>query len=361
MIALEKPPIPGPWPVSFRDRIRHPDLWLWDSWLLRGDRQLDLFCLALSRRDRRGRAIRPDDRNRYQFHVRRFSSSDHAQSWQDKGCVATPGAMGDGSDSGNIWSGSALMLPDGRAIFAYTGIRVESAQRPFVQSLNIRVTRWPEIQSSVSESVISCSRRDRREIVDSGYYLGPIKSLGDEGGEEGGPILCWRDPFLFEDHDGRMLVFVAAKLAPSIPAIATVVLKCCEDKWLAEEILPPMLLPDRHEFTQAELPKIYCDSEAGRYLLLISSTNRKSECQPDSEIVKEHRLYIADSISGPWASYSERGSSVPGLDGLFGGSFIDPRPKSGCLDMLSPYSELAPASVRLTMGVRKSVRIFDAE
>ena len=110
----------------------------------------------------------------------------------------------DGHDARNIWSGGVLNLGANGKLHAYTGISQGDEDHPFIQSLAIGFCGHEEMLSH--GNVILCPIRDREELLNADYYLPDANSIGSKEGEEGGPILAWRDPFLFRDHDGTLIM-----------------------------------------------------------------------------------------------------------------------------------------------------------
>lgn len=342
----------------FRSGINHPDLWLWDSWVTRQEGGLYLYCLALNRLAADGSTILPADRNQFPFHIRLFTSTDEGLSWSDCGAVLKPGGMADGSDRRNIWSGSVATLADGRVLFSYTGIRECSDDRSFLQTICVATGLTPNAISDCAHEALSDPDRDYDEIRACGYYLGPRETLGDNGGEQGGPILAWRDPFIHTAPDATLHMFWSAKTAPKIPSIAHAILKPDGDSFSIDRLLPPILLPDSQLFTQAEVPKIYHDVKGGLYYLLISACNRLYEGQPDNEVIKEHRLYKSASLKGPWQSYHRGDSLVPGLPDQFGASLISADFETGDFRILAPYTEMMEPPLQLTFPEVRPVNIY---
>jgi hypothetical protein len=114
-----------------------------------------------------------------------------------------------------------------------------------------------------------------------------------------------------------------------------------------EELLAPVALPDDEEFTQMELPKIYFDNVAKRYLLLAATTTRETEGQSDEEVCKCIRLYVAESPTGPWHKSSSSTSEIAGLDCLFGMAAIKADFTEQKLLCMAPYTEAAGATEAL--------------
>lgn len=351
-------PLPPAQAAAFRDGINHPDLWLWDSWTFKApDGTSHLYCLALSRTDADGAVIHPRDRNSFKFHIRRFSSSDGGWTWNDMGPVILPGQAGDGSDSRNVWSGSVLGLADGTILFGFTGVREMGPQQAFLQAICIATGQGPDLVSHSPDAAVSCPLRDYDEILAKGYYLGPHDRLGSQDGEDGGPIMAWRDPFLFETAEGELRAVWSAKVSPTRPAIAQARLKRAGNRIELLELGPPMELPDAELMTQAEVPKIYFDAKSGEYLMLVSACDRQHEGQPDSEVTQIHRLYRSRSPGGPWKTYHQSGSRLPGLDGLFGASLFEHDLSAGRLVVIGPYTENAGPERHLRFSEPREIQI----
>lgn len=335
-------PIPSPSQKVFTGGIDHPDLWLWDSWTMKEpDGGLHLYCLALSKTDSDGRAITPPERNDFTFHVRRFVSADAGWSWRDEGAVMAPGQVGDGADGRNVWSGSVLRLDAARVAFGFTGVRDCGPDRRFLQTICVATGSGPGQPDHMPEDALSCPLRDYDAIVAKGYYLGPRDTLGSNDGEAGGPIMAWRDPYLFETADGELHAVWSAKLSPTVPAIAHARLKRDGDRISLQNLSAPIQLPDASVMTQAEVPKIYQDPSSGDFLLMVSACDRRYEGQPDSELTHFHRLYRSAQLHGPWRAYDAAGSALPGINGLFGASLLDQDISQGRFSVLGPYTENA--------------------
>ena len=355
-------PIPDASDVIFTGGILHPDLWLWDSWVLGGAAgTFNLYCLALSRTNFDGSAITPPERNDYQFHFRHFSTSDDGATWKDRGCLLEPGTVKDGADARNVWSGSVLKLRDDKIAFGYTGIRDCGTERPFLQTICVATGSQPNSVSEFPEEALSCPERDYEEIIGAGYYLGAKTDLGSRKGEDGGPIMGWRDPYLFRTFEGELHAVWSAKLAPTVPAVAHAVLGEADGQITLKKLLPPITLPDSHKMTQAEVPKVYRSNVTGDYFLLVSACDRLYEGQPDGELTHIHRLYRSASMQGPWQTIQPNGSALPGLDYLFGASFLETDFASGQLTVIGPHTEAALPELRLSFAPVKTISVASAE
>ncbi|MDZ7628986.1 MAG: hypothetical protein U5J99_11365 [Parvularculaceae bacterium] len=340
---------PPPSQVLFRQGINHPDLWLWDAWTVEAGDTLTLFTLALSRQNAKGDLITPADRNKYPFHVRRFRSLDGGASWRDQGAFLSPSPAAGEVMAHNIWSGSAI-LSGTRLLFGFTGVRKPAPGRSFLQTICLLPVAEESAAPKPSDTiVISDPEADYQEIVDAGYYLGPKETLGDDRGEEGGPILAWRDPFLFARADGSIDAFWAAKTSATAPAVAHARLTRQDDGFDCK-LLAPITLPDGDDFTQAEVPKVYRDPGGSGYLLLLSTCNRLREDQPDEEVSKDMRLYRSAKPEGPWRPYRGDDSIIPGISHLFGGAFSSFVRGANTATLIAPYTEMSAAEKQLTFA-----------
>ena len=335
-------PIPPARETVFTGGIDHPDLWLWDSWTMHEPGgEWHLYCLALSKADSDGAAIMPPQRNDFTFHVRHFLSGNSGRSWRDMGAVMQPRQVADGADGRNVWSGSTLRLDKETVAFGFTGVRDSGTDRRFLQSICVATGTGPGRADRMPETALSCPHRDYESIVSMGYYLGPRETLGSNDGEEGGPIMAWRDPFLFTGPDGQLHAVWSAKLSPTVPAIAHARLERDGGRFKLAQLYAPIELPDAHLMTQAEVPKIYSDPVSGDFLLLVSACDRRYEGQPDRELSHIHRLYRSPDLHGRWTCFDRGGSALPGLEGLFGASLVAHDAPTGRFSVLGPYTENA--------------------
>lgn len=341
-MSLKSAPLAPISSAVFRRGIDHPGLWLWDSWTLEEpEGVLHLYCLAVSRTGHDGAPILAMDRNRFAFHVRRFVSTDDGHSWTDQGVVMRPGQVRDGADALNVWSGSVLRLEAGCFAFGFTGVRDAGAGRQFLQSICVATGSGPDRIEHPPPTAISCPLRDYDMIRARGYFLGPRDSLGNNAGEDGGPILGWRDPFLFHTPEGGLQAVWSAKVGASRPAIAHARLQREGTSVRLAGLSAPIELPDAGLMTQAEVPKIYRDAPGGDYLLLVSACDRQHETQPDHEVSHTHRLYRSKDVHGPWQPFNGTDSLLSEVDGLFGASLVRHNLATGAVTALGPYSRNA--------------------
>lgn len=340
--------IPPAHTETFRNGIVHPTLWLWDSWVDAREDRIDLYCLALARRCADGNAIWPGDRNAFPFHVRRFRSADGGETWLDRGCFFAPTVAGDGSFARSVWSGSAISLDHGRTLHALTGLRALEPSRPFIQALLLAEADDDADAISPPTEALLCPVRDFQQIRAAGYYLGPRADLGTLEGEEGGPILAWRDPFLWRDEDAQLHMLWSAKASANEACVGHAVLERDRSGIWGAALQPPIRLPLGEAITQAEVPKVYASSNGEGLYLLISGCNRRRETQPDHEVVKSHNLYRSETLRGPWRPHAASSVLAVGKPFLYGGSFLEKHIGPPAARFVAPYTEHAEPDLQLT-------------
>ncbi len=344
----------------FTDGISHPELWLWDSWTYVDAGTLHLYALALGRQTTDGTEIRPEHRNDYPFHFRHFESRDKGSSWIDLGSVLTPSADTSSYYGRNVWSGSATKLEDGRILMGLTGLREVDRDHPFLQSIGIATSLDGTAFDNIQTAALSCPRRDYDAIIAAGYYLGPKEQLGHKDGEDGGPILAWRDPYTFIDQDKRIHCFWSAKVSPKVGAVAHATLVETHRGFEIETLHAPMTLPDGDTITQAEVPKIYYDGPNENYYCLISACDRLYEGQDDSEVSKTLRLYKSTSLYGPWESYRDCSPILENLPDMFGASVIETDLEAGVMKLIAPITECAKPEIQLTFAPVQTIKLSPA-
>ncbi len=358
-MSVISPPIPPIALQVFEEGIIHPKLWLWDSWTYSEGGALHLYALALSRQAHDGTDIRPENRNDYAFHIRHFESRNQGNTWKDLGAILTASPNPRSFYSRNVWSGSAARLPDNRKLMGFTGVRKVDTEHPFLQSIGLAISAGDMGFDHIQSEPISCPRRDYDAIVKAGYYLGTKETLGHKGGEDGGPILAWRDPYIFVDRAGIVHCFWSAKTSPKVGAIAHATLIENEQGFEIETLHPPITLPDGDTITQAEVPKIYHNTDGGIYYCLISACDRLYEGQDDIEVTKTLRLYKALSLGGPWKSYQEGAPILPNLPDMFGASIVDANFNTGEFKLIAPITERARPELQLTFAPIQTINIYE--
>lgn len=343
-------PIPAAHPEAFVGGIIHPTLFLWDAWSYVDDDETNLYCLAVSRTDSDGRQIDPAKRNERPFHVRHFVSRDSGKTWMDAGCFQVPRIGSSFFDSRTIWSGSIAPLPDGSKLVAYTGVREKGPDLTFQQAIGLALSRDGRNADHKYDEPLSCCYRDWQAITDLGYYLDDKSSLGNRQGEAGGPILGWRDPFIFIE-DETIHLFWGAKIGGRQSALAQATISENGTGFEVSELFEPVTVPDGHEFTQLELPKVLHDQANGRYYLLVSTCNRLYEGQTDAEVDKKVRLYSSSSLHGPWMPDGKDGSVILRDDShMFGLTVLNADFARGELRCVAPYTDAADGEKSLTIS-----------
>ena len=302
---------------------------------------MHLYCLAVNRIKDNGEPLLASDRNNYHFHIRHFVSSDKGLCWMDKGAFQRAAMVADGHDARNVWSGSILPLDESRLLAAYTGIREAGEDHPFVQNLAVGISTTGDTIIKASGQVLLCPVRDEIMIRAAGYYLSDRAEIGAKGGEAGGPILAWRDPYVFKDASGQLNLAWAAKSTATTPALGLASVIENGSGFAIDKLLPPVALPDDHLFSQFELPKIYFDDVKQRYLLIAATTTRESESQSDEDVVKKIRLYVAENFAGPWRAGGVASSEIFSLDTLFGMTVISADFTEQKILCMAPFTEAA--------------------
>ncbi len=356
-LQANAPVVPVAYAKPFSNGIVHPELWLWDSWCYSENGQAHLYCLALGRRTIAGDLIRPEDRNQYPFHIRHFMSRDDGDTWQDQGVFQSHCSDVKSFYSHSVWSGDVKPISDRQKLVGFTGIRRPDPAHEFLQAIGVGLTDDGHTVHSLQNEALSCPQRDYDEIIAAGYYLGPRDDLGANAGEGGGPILAWRDPFIFVDDDHEIQLFWSAKISPKEGAIAHASLKRNTRGFEIKKLHPPMPLPDGQSITQAEVPKIFYDKQAGDYYLLISACDRLYEGQPDGQVHKTLRLYKSKSLRGPWVTYRHSGSIIMGLDHCFGASVLSADFSKGAIRLICPITEMAKSELQLSISPIKTVSV----
>lgn len=349
--------IPAVYPTPFTNGIDHPNLFLWDVWSAKCGNTVHLYCLAVSNKDKDGNPISPDIRNDLSFHIRHFETHDNGQTWNDCGIFQRARAGRGLFDSRSIWSGSILPLDDGRKLMGYTGIKQGGDTLTFHQSIALSISdNWNSLTPG-SETLLSDPLIDYDTIIEHGYFLGKPSELGHKDGEEGGPILAWRDPYLLE-HEGQIHMFWSAKSDSQSPALGHALLSETPSGFKISKLFNAATMPDGSEYTQLELPKIIYDHVQQRFIMLVSSCNRLHEGQTDKEADKRMRLYSAQSLTGPWSECGHSGSTLSLAEpNMFGVTFIDADFESQTLHYVAPYTEDAGVEKFLTLSKTYSLDI----
>ena len=333
---------------NFVNGIKHPELYLWDAWSYVEENIFHLYSLAVSKYKDDGSIIDPNDRNDYPFHIRHFSSNDNGKTWIDEGCFFNIDDC-KGLNYRTIWSGSINPMLNGNKLFAYTGIEKVDSNHCYSQNISIAISSNGYNVNSFKNKVLSSPKQEWDEISSKGYYIDNSKNFGNNKGEENGPIMAWRDPFIFYDQSGELNLFWSAKVSPKTGALARATLEFNGELFKIKELFPPVLVPDYKDFTQLEVPKVLFNNFNNQYYLIISTCNRLNEEQFDSEISKEVRIYKSIDINGPWESL---GDKILKKENLFGLTVLKPDFENNRLLCMAPYTEFASIELMLTFAPR---------
>ena len=353
---MSKPPIhkkekvqriPPPHNLKFENGICHPALYLWDAWSYMEGDVLHLYCLAVSRLKTDGTPLQPIERNEFPFHIRHFTSENDGRSWKDEGCFFKTELWSEKFNFYSIWSGSIEALPSGEKLIAFTALEKVDQDHNFLQNIAIAISDDGYVLDQIIDIALSSPLRDWKEITKKGYYLDVPEKLGSNAGEGGGPILAWRDPFIFLDKDKKVNLFWAGKISPTKSALVRAELKKDGELYKIAKLFAPMTVPDGNEFTQLELPKVLYDAEKGMHYLIISSCNRLYEGQSDQEVDKGVRVYQSNSIEGQWKSL---GDKILGSENLFGPTVLKTDFKNNRLLCIAPYTDAAEKNLSLTFS-----------
>lgn len=251
-----------------------------------------------------------------------------------------------------------LARGEGDWVCGFTGLREAGKDKPFLQTICLGHSHSGFRLDTPPATALSCPLRDYDSIRSAGYYLPTKDMLGHKDGEEGGPILAWRDPFIVADPAGALEVFWSAKASSAQGAVAHATVRQKGGSFQIEALHAPILLPDADSFTQAEVPKLHYDQNTSTWFMLISACDRINESQPAEEVTKVLRLYKSSAIRGPWVSaFGREASVIPGADHLFGASFLHSACTSDCITLIAPYTEYASADRQLTFAPPMSIRI----
>ena len=339
--------IPPPSNEIFENGINHPLLYLWDSWSYKDAGVLHLYCLAVSRVKHDGSPLQPMERNDFPFHIRHFTSDTNGRLWKDEGCFLKPEKWAKKLNCHTIWSGSIEAMPDGRKLTAFTAVEKNDPDHEFVQNIVLAISNDGYNVDRIADDVLSSPRRDWEEIIEMGYYLDDKKELGSNNGEGGGPILAWRDPFIFIEKEDKINLFWAGKISPTKSALVRAELQKDGELFKIASLFPPVTVPDGNTFTQLELPKVVYDDKKEIYYLIISSCNRLYEGQSDEEVDKGVRFYKSGSLNGQWEAL---GDKILGTENLFGPTVLDTDFKNNRLLCIAPYTDAAEKDRSLTFS-----------
>lgn len=298
---LNKKNIYIPYPVPFKKEINHPNLYLWDNWGFADEGLLHVYSMAADKK-------LPKSERHFHAHWRHFVSDDGGLEWVDKGAVLLPTRNDkDAFDSSSIWSGSFAKLGDGTYLAAYTGL---DPKGKYLQHISFATSRdGQSFERAYNGKVPGLSHlRDSDKFISRGYYVQDSVFLGKEMMESDGTIQALRDPFLFTENNQIHMLFASKALNKKgevVPAIGHAIIHDLRTPD-AIQLLNPITVPDSIDFKQLELPNVFRRAD-GKYIWIVSTTNRISESQSDLETSPMIRAYISDSLNSELTPY--RGNS----------------------------------------------------
>lgn len=339
----------------FEKTIKHPDVYIWDAWVLpkKGDPNLYLYALASPRevfKEGSGVDIQTQ-RDHIPHHHRLFISKDQGATWKDHGAAFYPNPDKSAFDGRSIWTGSAVEY-QGKVVGGYTGIRQTDEAHPFIQGVGLSVSEDGGLTyHRITQDALSCPIRDYDAIRQAGYYLGPKDDLGTGDGEEGGCILAWRDPGLIVDPaTGHLHAFWSAKTLTGTKQNAAVAHGIVYDVLTKPrlELQPPVILPDAAEYTQAEVPQLLYSEKHKLFYMTVSTCDRTSNDQTDKDLNLNGRLYVSDSLNGPW-EYA--GHLINKVDKRYPASLVSLQDTDdGCIiQFMAPYNRSNGEEIMHTM------------
>lgn len=245
-----------------------------------------------------------------------------------------------------IWSGSIEPLADSRKLVAFTALERSDHKHNFIQNIALAISKDGNSVDEVIYPTLSSPRKDWEMITKKGYYLSSIEKLGSDSGEERGPILAWRDPFIFKNADGKTNLFWAGKVAPKRSALVRAELEYNGTSFSLKKLYPPVTVSDGDDFTQLELPKVIHDPKGGWYYLIISTCNRIYEGQLDEEVEKQVRVYKSKSLDEQWQLMGK----ILKDENLFGPTVLSTDFKNNRLLCIAPFTDAAKNDLRLTFS-----------
>jgi hypothetical protein len=166
--------------------------------------------------------------------------------------------------------------------------------------------------------------------------------------------MALRDPFLFR-HDGRLHMLFGAKAGDG-SSVTRAVGHAIIREPIADaecELLPPIELPDGHEFNMLEVPNVF--DRDGLYYLVISTAQLAHLGQSDLETHRSVRIYRSAALEAGWQPYGDAGAHVVlrPESRLYGMSIIGEQGRRGDTMTCRAFwvnDTTLPPSLRLTIG-----------
>ena len=244
------------------------------------------------------------------------------------------------------------VLPDGRKLAAYTGL---AAGHRALQSISLAVSAdGREFDRLAGSHPLLSPIIDYDRLRDLGYYLGERATLGDDASEADGTFMALRDPFLFR-HDGRLHMLFGAKAGEG-SSVTRAVGHAIVREPIADaecELLPPIELPDGHEFNMLEVPNVM--RHDGHFHLVVSTAQLAHLGQSDLETQRSVRIYRSAALETGWQPYGDAGAHVilRPESRLYGLSIIGEPGRQGDTMTCRAFwvdDTTLPPSLRLTIG-----------
>jgi len=253
--------------------FRHPDDWIWDSWIADDGDLYHLYFL------RAPRSLGDPGRRHAAAAIGHATSTDLIE-WTDHGVALGPDPHG--WDDLALWTGSVVRGDDGLWRMFYTAINtgghgLKDQRVGVAESADLftwrRVLDHPAVE------------------VDTRWY----KSLD----EDPAASETWRDPFVFRDPDGdgwRMLI--TARAAGAAPNDDGVLAEARSHDLLTWEVGPPVCSPGAG-FGQLEVAQVrVVDGQ----VVLVFTCHPQEQTQERLDTVGSFSTWsvTGDSVIGPW-------------------------------------------------------------
>jgi len=261
--------------------LKRDHTYLWDNWVIRDKVSGHYLRYSLSASHDVG-----DNTARHAHaRIRVFSSKDGLR-WKDQGLVV---------DESLTWSGHTIQDQSGQFHLLHT-------KSEFVEGGDIHQ------RIAIASSSDGIHFSDSRTLVDpwDPTFRSQLERQGYHVGPSDGLISAWRDPHMFEDtlyfatkkkrSDGRVVIAIGRLKFEGA------------DFGRAPQILAPIELPLEKAITELEVPNVRRLPD-GRFLLSVNLTDRASPQATTEGVQSWIRLFVADSLDGPW-----RVAQGPSLD-----------------------------------------------
>lgn len=282
------------------------DKWVWDFWFVRDGPDHHLFYLQAPR------ALGDPDLRHWHATIGHAVSLD-LQQWELLPDVLGPGTPG-AWDDGPIWTGTIVAADGGWKLF-YTG--TSHAERLLVQRIGV----------ATSKDLVTWDRSPTNPVLEvdpKWYETLDLSAWHDQ---------AWRDPFVFEDPDGRgtyhALITARARAGP-VDRRGVIAHASSSDleQW---EIGPPLAIPREHG--HLEVPQL--TSLGGRWYLLVSNDAAHHASDWERRHGRAPRggtyVLVGDRPLGPFAMLDDAplGAELP--ETLYAGKLVAVGPGSWVL------------------------------